>query len=71
MCIVNSVEPAARCRRSPLRGGHGGSGQWDDQDLRDWQAYKSDHGMSTVGNAATHAGEAYQNGYEWAGDILK
>jgi hypothetical protein len=46
-------------------------GQWDAQDLRVWQDYKSSHGMSAVGNAATHAGEAYQNGYEWAGDILK
>jgi hypothetical protein len=45
--------------------------QWDGQDLKDWQAYKAGHGQSTVGNAATNAGDSYQNGYEWAGDILK
>jgi hypothetical protein len=45
--------------------------QWDSDDLKAWQAYKDGHGSSTVGNAATHAGDSYQNGYEWAGDILK
>lgn len=45
--------------------------QWTERDYQEWQDYKSRYGQSTVGIAATHAGESYQNGYEWAGDILK
>jgi hypothetical protein len=44
--------------------------QWDEQDVIDWRAYKAEHGQSAVGNAAAHAGDSYQNGFEWAGDLL-
>ncbi|WP_229831378.1 hypothetical protein [Actinoplanes ianthinogenes] len=45
--------------------------RWNEADYQAWQQYKAGHGMSTVGNAATHAGDSYQNGYEWAGDIFE
>nr|WP_285555630.1 hypothetical protein [Actinoplanes regularis] len=45
--------------------------QWSETDHRRWQIYKAEHGQSMIGNAGTRAGDSYQNGYEWAGDILK
>ncbi|GAA2712535.1 hypothetical protein [Actinoplanes palleronii] len=43
---------------------------WNEADYQAWQQYKAGHGQSTVGNAAADAGDSYQNGYEWAGDVL-
>lgn len=45
--------------------------QWDDQDLVEWRRYKSDLGQSTVGSAATSAGDSYERGHKWADDILQ
>jgi hypothetical protein len=44
--------------------------EWSDKDLRRWIDFKGGEGLSTVGRAATDAAESYQNGYEWAADIL-
>ncbi|MEU8656579.1 hypothetical protein [Actinoplanes philippinensis] len=44
--------------------------EWTELDQRDWQDYKGGNGRDTVGHAASQAGESYQNGYEWARNIL-
>ncbi len=45
--------------------------EWKAAEYQAWQQYKADHGQSTVANAAANAGDSYQNGYEWARDLLK
>ncbi|WP_231953522.1 hypothetical protein [Actinoplanes derwentensis] len=44
--------------------------EWTEFERRDWQFYKDADGRDTVGHSATQAGDGYQNGYEWAKDVL-
>ncbi|AEV87657.1 hypothetical protein ACWT_6645 [Actinoplanes sp. SE50] len=44
---------------------------WDGDDIKEWQRWKAHLGQSVLGNAANSAGDNYQKGYEWAGEILK
>jgi hypothetical protein len=44
--------------------------EWDADDVVAWERYKAGHGQDTVGYAGDQSGTAYQNGYEWARDIL-
>jgi hypothetical protein len=44
--------------------------EWTEKDHSDWQLYKGGLGQSTLGSAATQAGDSYQNGYEWTKGVL-
>lgn len=46
------------------------SAEWNNEDHKAWERYKSGDGQSTVNSAATNAAESYQGGYTWAEKII-